>query len=436
LSGLDLNLVRAFVAIYETQSVTKAAERLAVSQPTLSHSLAKLRNVYSDQLFTRGAAGLSSTSLADQLYERFSRALEDPKEFDSSRSSRMFRLAMSDMGTLSFTHAILQRFQGVAPNIEIDVQKIDDRVIEDLSVGRLDVVIGNLPALAAVSRSQPLFREHYVCLLSSAHPSIGSHISVEDFSACRQIVLSTPTPTPGNRRIDEALSDLGLSRRIVARVPHFSGLAQLLVQSDLLVVVPSRAARIYLQQGGLKVVDLPISLSDFEVRVSGTREMKPAHPTSGCSRRLPDRSGRVDSTTPSIRVETGLGVHQTIEVDTYAQRTPRRRHSVELKTQVLAQCDEPGVSIAAVAQLHGLNANLVHKWRRGRRQAKAAVTPAQARDDMAGTFVALQLPTQSTGLSVAQDIRIELRRGATSISLSWPCTAASACAVWLRELLR
>jgi len=272
LSGLDLNVVRAFVAIYETQSVTKAADRLAVTQPTLSHSLAKLRSIYSDQLFTRGAAGLSSTSLADQLYERFSRALasldgtlEAAREFDPACSSRMFRLALSDMGTLSFTHAILQRFQGVAPNIEIDIQKIDDRVIEDLSVGRLDAVIGNLPALAAVARSQPLFREHYVCLLSSAHPTIGNHISVEAFSACRQIALSTPTP--GNQRIADALADLGLSRRIVARVPHFSGLAQLLVQSDLLVVVPSRAARMYLQHGGLKVVDLPISLADFEVRV-------------------------------------------------------------------------------------------------------------------------------------------------------------------------
>ena len=272
MSGLDLNLVRALVAIYETQSVTKAAERLAVTQPTLSHSLARLRSIYSDLLFTRGATGLSSTSLADRLYERFSRALlsldstlEAPEAFDPSRSSRMFRLAMSDMGSLSFTHAILPRFQGMAPPLEIDIQRIDDRVIEDLSVGRLDAVIGNLPALAAVSRSQPLFREHYVCLLSSAHPTIGNHMSVEEFSACGQILLSTPTP--GNQRIEEALAELGLSRKIVARVPHFSGLSQLLVQSDLLIVVPSRAARLYLPQGGLKVVDLPISLSDFEVRM-------------------------------------------------------------------------------------------------------------------------------------------------------------------------
>ena len=116
--------------------------------------------------------------------------------------------------------------------------------------------------------------------------------------------------------------------------------------------------------------------------------------------------------------------------------TPRRRHSLALKTQVLAQCGEPGASIAAVAQAHGLNANLVHKWRRGQRPAKSAVVPAQASDDVASSFVALQLPPQPTALPAAQDIRIELRRGATAISLSWPCSAAPECVAWLRELLR
>ena len=128
----------------------------------------------------------------------------------------------------------------------------------------------------------------------------------------------------------------------------------------------------------------------------------------------------------------------------HSEPTPRRRHSVELKKQVLAQCDEAGASIAAVAQSHGLNANLVHKWRRAQRQEKAvperAVTATQASDATTSTFVALQLPPQPTAVSVSvsvpPDIRIELRRGATAINVSWPCAAAPECAAWLRELLR
>ena len=117
------------------------------------------------------------------------------------------------------------------------------------------------------------------------------------------------------------------------------------------------------------------------------------------------------------------------------ERAPRRRHSAELKAQVMAECDEPGASIAAVAQSHGLNANLLHKWRRGRRLASAAKTTLPG-IDTASTFVALQLPPQPATTPMRPDIRIELRRGVTVINVSWPCTAASDCAAWMRELLR
>jgi transposase len=118
---------------------------------------------------------------------------------------------------------------------------------------------------------------------------------------------------------------------------------------------------------------------------------------------------------------------------------PRRRHSKELRAQVLAACSEPEASVAAVAQAHGLNANLVHKWRRGPRSAaqtsldagKAAPGAGQRQD----VFVALQMPAQPT-LASAPDIRIELRRGATSITVAWPTNVAAECAAWMRELLR
>jgi transposase len=114
-----------------------------------------------------------------------------------------------------------------------------------------------------------------------------------------------------------------------------------------------------------------------------------------------------------------------------ATRPTRRRHGDELKAKVLAECDEPGASVAAVAQLHELNANLVHKWRRERRPRAAATEAAPLDSKVAGAFVALQLPPPP-----APDIRIELRRGATTISIAWPGQTAMECAAWLREWLR
>ena len=116
----------------------------------------------------------------------------------------------------------------------------------------------------------------------------------------------------------------------------------------------------------------------------------------------------------------------------YIKRAPRRAHSEELRSQVLAECAQQGASVAAVAMAHGLNANLVRKWRKAGATA-AHQSPALGRNT--GEFVALKLAQHSTSLS-SSDIRIELRRGITTMVITWPSAAASECAAWMRELLR
>jgi transposase len=124
------------------------------------------------------------------------------------------------------------------------------------------------------------------------------------------------------------------------------------------------------------------------------------------------------------------------EVDTMQIKSaPRRRHAAELKARVLAACDEPGASVAAIARAHALNANLVHKWRRG--VAPPARPPASSSaGQVAGEFIALALPSREIVPAALADIRIELRRGATSVAVSWPLAAADQCAAWLRHWLR
>jgi transposase len=133
---------------------------------------------------------------------------------------------------------------------------------------------------------------------------------------------------------------------------------------------------------------------------------------------------------------------------------PRRRHSDELKAKVLAACDEPGASISGVALAHGLNTNLVRKWRSGRdvKLAGMAITPAAARQappsslGAAPEFVAIEMPASArTAARAAADpsdavpiaeplIQIELRRGPLYLNVRWPASAADDCTAWLREL--
>ena len=109
----------------------------------------------------------------------------------------------------------------------------------------------------------------------------------------------------------------------------------------------------------------------------------------------------------------------------------RRRHSRDLKGAVLAACDEPGASIAAIAMAHGLNTNLVHKWRRNAARGLALPPLAAVMNE----FIALPLSTPPAPAG-PPDIRIELRRGPTTVTVKWPMAGAGECAAWLREWLR
>jgi transposase-like protein len=131
-----------------------------------------------------------------------------------------------------------------------------------------------------------------------------------------------------------------------------------------------------------------------------------------------------------------LGGH----VNTIDGRRRRRTHSAEFKAKVVAACREPGISIAAVALANGLNANLLRRWvvttepAQGSSRFHAASAPSASSDGETTSF--LPLDVERPEVMHAQDITIELRRGATVVKVAWPLAAASDCAVWLRELLR
>lgn len=117
------------------------------------------------------------------------------------------------------------------------------------------------------------------------------------------------------------------------------------------------------------------------------------------------------------------------------QSTPtkrtRRRHAPDLKRQVVLACQQPGASVAGVALAHGLNANLVRRWLQHEQQVPGALSMVGA---PTGAFVEVPMPRAIA--PVAEPIRLELRRGASSVSLQWPATAAAECGAWLREWLR
>lgn len=280
----DLNLIRALVAIYETRSVTQAAERLGLTQPTISHSLARLREVYGDRLFSRGSAGLVPTAVAERLYEQLSVALhaiegtlDATAAFDPFSSTRRFRIALSDIGSLFFTPPLLRRFQTIAPRIQVEFVQLSGGLQDDLARGTLDLAIGNLPSLHTHTRNQLLFHERYVCLMADNYPGVGESIDLATFSRARHVMVSSPAS--GHALVDGALAERGVQRNVVALVPQFSVLPSLLEDSDLVVVLPSRVAQLYARERRLRTVELPVPIAGFEVRLHwhARQDAAPAH---------------------------------------------------------------------------------------------------------------------------------------------------------------
>lgn len=280
----DLNLIRAFVAIYETKSVTQAAERLNLTQPTISYSLSRLRELYNDRLFSRGNPGLIPTAVAERVYEQLSVALmaiegtlDARARFVPQTSTRRFRLALSDIGSLFFTPPLLKRFQVAASRIQAEFVQLSDNLLDDLARGTLDLAIGNLPSLHTHTRNELLFQERYVCLLAQDHPCADPVIDIDTFTRARHVMVTSPSS--GHALIDGVLAERGLQRNVVALVPQFSVLPSLVEDSDLVVLLPSRVAQLYASQRRLKMAELPVPIPGFDVRMHWhpRQENSPAH---------------------------------------------------------------------------------------------------------------------------------------------------------------
>jgi DNA-binding transcriptional LysR family regulator len=270
---LDLNLLRAFDAIAADGSVTAAGERLGLSQPAMSNALARLRQLFGDPLFVRTPRGMRPTPFAQQLAQPVREALrliqgalQQHAGFDPRSSGNTFRLFMSDIGEMVFLPGLLERIEHDAPGVKIEVVRIPIKDVHTaLESGALDLAVGFLPGLTIGIRQQPLFREHYVCMLRADHPGIGAKISAKQFREVAHVLVSYAGT--GHQVIEETLLAEGLSERIAVRVPHFLVVPMILARTDLIVTVPSRVAAIFAQPGNFKVLKLPVDMPSFEVRL-------------------------------------------------------------------------------------------------------------------------------------------------------------------------
>lgn len=266
---LDLALVRTFNALYETQSVTKAAGVLSITQPSVSYSLARLRKQLGDPLFIRGKKGMSPTARAIELYDVFSRSIaaidacvDSVASFDPATSSRTFRICLSDLGELSFLPAIMKQLNDEAPGVILDVLPMQiGEVSEWLRHGRVDAAIASVP-LPGLERCKVLASDRYVCVLPSGWRGSAERLTLEEFASLRHAVIDQAA---GHHQVDAVMERLGVLRRPSLRLHHFAVLPNLLTNSNLTAIVPLQVAQMFSASWPVSVKELPFEVPSFDV---------------------------------------------------------------------------------------------------------------------------------------------------------------------------
>ncbi|MBT1062704.1 LysR family transcriptional regulator [Bowmanella sp. Y26] len=261
----DLNLLMIFDAIMTEGAITRAADRLAMTQPAVSNALSRMRSAWKDELFVKDGRGIQPTVFAQNLWSQIRdplRQLEDavdPTSFDPATATRTFRLVISDI-TVSMVWSPLRRYiEQHAPNINIHA--IPNTIVNNekaLNDAEVDMIAAGQTMVSSVIRSEYLFTPRYVCAMRPGHPLAGEELSLEDFIRAEHLLVSMSGDTTGIT--DIALLQLGMTRRVAMSVNHFSAVAPLLRDSNLICVVPSMAVEKEIFNGELAVYETPIEL--------------------------------------------------------------------------------------------------------------------------------------------------------------------------------
>lgn len=272
-SQFDLNLIKVFIAIYETQSVSVAAKGLDLTQSATSHVLKRLRAALGDPLFVRTTHGMQPTPYAEQLATAIGRPLAElylgmsiGRSFDPLTSTRTFKLYLSSVGQLVVLpklHAFLSKN---APFSKVQVITGPQVSLEGaLEQGNVDLAIGYLSTLAPGFFKKRLFKEHYVCVARKDHPMFRDGMSVNGFESVQHVLADSTGMS--HETLEKTLSHLGLRRQVQLRVPEFMVLPFVVQESDLLCIMPSRLANQLSKLVPLKLMPLPIPIGAYDINV-------------------------------------------------------------------------------------------------------------------------------------------------------------------------
>jgi DNA-binding transcriptional LysR family regulator len=303
-SNLDLNLLRVFEALMEERSVTRAGERLGLTQSAVSHALNRLRTNLDDDLFVRTSEGMRPTPWALEAGPQVSRALQmmqralSPSVFDPATSDRRFALGMSPYLSSVLAPGLVHRFRTLAPRAELVLRHQEKSITEALDAGRVDVAIGAFGRSSDRFDRCVLFQEQLVWVMRKVHPLADKELTLERLAGEPHLIISA---TGSIADMDTVFLDNGLERRVIwdddgaylgamsragrkqvtgMTAPDSITALAIAAETDILALVPMRMARHFGAAFSLVIKPPPYEARPFDICALWRRDQG-GHPAVG-----------------------------------------------------------------------------------------------------------------------------------------------------------
>ena len=265
--AVDLNLLKAFDALIRERAVTRAAGRIGLSQPAMSHALSRLRSLFADDLFVRTPDRMEPTARAREIAPLVSVAIEHIEAalnlgiaFDPAKSAAIFTAGMAEYAEVALVGRLAESFTRQAANATLRLTPVTGaEAAERLDRGAIDVAVAHLRALPTHLDSMVLLRDPFALVARRGHPLAAQLLSIEAYAALDHVLVSPRGDTTG--AVDRALANFGLKRRIALLVATYLALPAVLAASDLVATVPQRTAQQIAAIADIEIMPLALDLS-------------------------------------------------------------------------------------------------------------------------------------------------------------------------------
>ncbi|NTS77522.1 LysR family transcriptional regulator [Catenovulum sp. SM1970] len=264
MANLDLNLMVMFDVIMQEQSITAAAERLAMTQPSVSNAVSRMRHVWQDPLFVKHGRGIRPTPFAQQLWQDIAQPLQrikqaaQPQHFSPDTLERTFRIAVTDWMADFFWLPLKHIIEKEAPNVNIHAVPYTVNGETLLMQADVDMVLDYFEGHSNKVQTEHLFNNHFVCAMRPEHPIAKQNLTLARFTKAQHLLLSLSGDASG--AVDAILQKKALTRRIAMTVNHCYSIPKLLCQTNLITTIPLPIIANSVDDGELIIKALPFDL--------------------------------------------------------------------------------------------------------------------------------------------------------------------------------